>query len=203
MKIICVGRNYHEHIKELNSTLPASPVFFLKPDTSLLIRNRPFYYPDFTKELHYEVELVVKISKVGKNIQKRFAHTYYDQIGLGLDFTARDLQDECKKKGLPWTIAKSFDSSAPIGKFFPKSGFSDMNNINFHLDLNGKTVQQGNSNMMIFSFDDVISYVSKFITLRMGDLIFTGTPSGVGPVKIGDRLEAFLEGEKTLRCLIK
>jgi acylpyruvate hydrolase len=203
MKIICVGRNYHEHIKELNSALPTSPVFFLKPDTSLLIRNRPFYYPDFTKELHYEVELVVKISKVGKNIQKRFAHTYYDQIGLGLDFTARDLQDECKKKGLPWTIAKSFDSSAPIGKFFPKSKFPDLNNINFHLNLNDKTVQQGNSNMMIFSFDDVISYVSKFITLRMGDLIFTGTPSGVGPVKIGDRLEAFLEGEKTLSCLIK
>ena len=203
MKIICVGRNYHEHIKELNSALPSSPVFFLKPDTSLLIRNRPFYYPDFTKELHYEVELVVKISKTGKNIQKRFAHTYYDQVGLGFDFTARDLQDECKKKGLPWTIAKSFDQSAPIGKFFPKSRFRDPGDISFHLDLNGKTVQEGNSGMMIFSFDDIISYVSRFITLRAGDLLFTGTPSGVGPLKIGDRLEAYLDGEKTLSCMIK
>ena len=203
MKVICIGRNYMDHVKELNSPLPSAPVFFLKPDTSVVTRNRPFFYPDFSKEIHYEVELVLKVCKVGKNIQKKFASSYYDEIGIGIDFTARDLQDECKKKGLPWLISKGFDNAAPIGKFISKSNFNDLRNISFHLDINGNTVQQGNSKDMIFTFEEVISYVSKFITLKTGDLIFTGTPVGVGPVRIGDRLEAFIEGEKLLKCDIK
>jgi acylpyruvate hydrolase len=203
MKVICIGRNYLDHVKELNSPLPSEPVFFLKPDTSILTRNRPFYYPDFSNEIHYEAELVMRICKVGKNIQKKFAHTYFDEIGIGIDFTARDLQDNCKKKGLPWLISKGFDNAAPLGKFLPKSSFPDLNNIRFHLELNGAMVQQGNSGDMIFTFDDLISYVSRFITLKMGDLIFTGTPVGVGPVKAGDRLEAFIEGQKLLKCDIK
>jgi len=203
MKIICIGRNYKEHVKEMLSPLPEKPVFFMKPDTSILTRNRPFYYPDFSKEIHYETELVIRICKVGKNIQEKFAHTYYDEIGIGLDLTARDLQDECKKKGLPWLIAKGFDNAAPLGKFLPKTSFKDIYNINFHLELNGTTVQSGNSKDLIFSFETVISYVSKFITLKMGDLIFTGTPAGVGPVKIGDRLEAFIENERLLGCSVK
>jgi len=203
MKIICIGRNYVEHIRELNNPVPSEPVFFLKPDSSLLIRNRPLYYPSFTSDLHYEVEIILKICKVGKHIQNEFAHTYFDEIGLGLDMTARDLQETAKKKSLPWTIAKGFDQAAPIGRFIPKSRFADQGNISFHLDLNKKTVQKGNSGHMIYSFDDIISYISQFITLRTGDLIFTGTPSGVGPVKIGDILEAYLEGEKVLKCEIK
>lgn len=203
MKVICIGRNYVDHIKELNSPLPATPVFFLKPDTSIVTRNRPFFYPDFSKEIHYEAELVMKVCKVGKNIQKKFASSYYDEIGIGIDFTARDLQDECKKKGLPWLISKGFDNAAPIGKFVSKSNITDLRNISFHLDINGNTVQQGNSKDMIFPFEELISYVSKFITLKMGDLIFTGTPVGVGPVKIGDRLEAFIGDEKLLKCDIK
>lgn len=203
MKVICIGRNYVDHIKELSSPLPATPVFFLKPDTSIVTRNRPFFYPDFSKEIHYEAELVMKVCKVGKNIQKKFASSYYDEIGIGIDFTARDLQDECKKKGLPWLISKGFDNAAPIGKFVSKSNITDLRNISFHLDINGNTVQQGNSKDMIFPFEELISYVSKFITLKMGDLIFTGTPVGVGPVKIGDRLEAFIGDEKLLKCDIK
>jgi acylpyruvate hydrolase len=203
MKVICIGRNYLDHVRELNSPLPSVPVFFLKPDTSVVTRNRPFFYPGFSKEIHYEAELVLKICKVGKNIQEKFASSYYDQIGIGIDFTARDLQDECKKKGLPWLISKGFDQAAPLGKFLPKSSFPDLRNINFHLDINGNTVQKGNSGDMIFPFDELISYVSKFITLKMGDLVFTGTPFGVGPVKIGDRLEAFIEGEKLLKCDVK
>ena len=203
MKVICIGRNYRDHVKEMNAQLPSVPVFFMKPDTSIVTRNRPFYYPDFSKEIHYESELVIKICKVGKNIQIRFAHTYFDEIGIGLDFTARDLQDDCKKKGLPWLISKGFDNAAPIGKFLKKSTFPDISNITFHLDLNGITVQNGNSGDMIFPFEELISYVSRFITLKMGDLIFTGTPVGVGPVKIGDRLEAFIEGEKLLKTDIK
>ena len=203
MKIICIGRNYSDHVKEMNAPLPSVPVFFLKPDTSIVTRNRPFYYPDFSKEIHYESELVIKICKVGKNIHPNFANTYFNEIGIGLDFTARDLQDECKKKGLPWLISKGFDNAAPIGKFLRKSSFTDLGNINFHLDLNGITVQKGNSGDMIFPFNELISYVSRFITLKMGDLIFTGTPVGVGPVKIGDRLEAYIEGEKLLKCDIK
>jgi acylpyruvate hydrolase len=203
MKIICIGRNYVEHIKELNSAMPAAPVFFLKPDTALLTRNRPFFYPDFTKEIHHEVELVMKICKVGKTIAKEFAHTYYDEIGIGLDFTARDLQDDAKKKGLPWALSKGFDNAAPVSRFVPKSAFPDMKNISFHLDLNGKTVQTGNSSLMLYPFDEIISYISQFMTLRTGDLIFTGTPAGVGPIKPGDMLEAFLEEELVLKCRIK
>ena len=203
MKIICIGRNYVDHIKELNNAIPASPVFFLKPDTALLTRNRPFYYPDFSKNIHYEVELVLKVCKVGRNIQKKYAYTYYEEIGIGLDMTARDLQDSAKEKGLPWAIAKGFDQSAPISKFIPVKQFRDIRNIHFHLDLNGETVQKGNSLLMIYDFDDIIAYISKFITLRTGDYIFTGTPAGVGPVKIGDLLEAFIEDEKMLSCPIK
>jgi acylpyruvate hydrolase len=204
MKIICIGRNYTEHAKELNNPLPEKPVFFLKPDTALVIRNRPFFYPDFSQDVHYETELVLKICKVGKSIPEKYASDFYDRIGLGLDFTARDLQQKCKEKGLPWEIAKGFDYSAPISQeFIPKENFSDLKNIKFHLLLNGIKVQEGNSADMIFSFEKVISYVSQFMTLRTGDLIFTGTPAGVGPVKIGDKLEAFLEDKPLLSCYIK
>jgi len=203
MKIICIGRNYVDHIRELNNAVPSSPVFFLKPDTALLIRNRPFYYPPFSTQIHYEAELVLKICKVGKNIQKQFAHTYYDEIGIGLDMTARDIQDAAKQKGLPWAIAKGFDQSAPIGRFISKSGFPDMKNIRFHLNLNGTTVQNGNSGLMIYDFDDIIMHISQYMTLRTGDYIFTGTPAGVGPIKEGDKLEAFIEDEKLLECRVK
>lgn len=203
MKIVCIGRNYVDHIKELNNAVPTAPVFFLKPDTALLIRNRPFYYPDFSKEIHHEVELVLKICKVGKNIQKRFAHSYYEEIGIGLDLTARDIQDQAKQKGLPWTIAKGFDQSAPVSRFLPKSMFTEVTNISFHLDLNGQTVQQGNSGLMLYPFDDIIMHISKYMTLRTGDLIFTGTPAGVGPIKVGDKLEAWIGNEKMLTCQVK
>lgn len=204
MKIICIGRNYVEHARELNNPLPRDPVFFLKPDTALVIRNRPFYYPDFSTDIHYETELVLKICKVGKSIPEDLAYDYYDQVGLGFDFTARDLQQKCKEKGLPWEMAKGFDYSAPISpEFIPKKELPDLKNICFHLDLNGKKVQEGNSADMIFSFEKVISYVSQFMTLRTGDLIFTGTPAGVGPVKIGDRLEAFIGDRKMIVCHIK
>ncbi len=204
MKIICIGRNYVDHAKELNNPVPESPVFFLKPDTALLRRNRPFYYPDFSKDIHYECELVVKINKLGKNIQKKFAHTYYDQIGIGIDFTARDLQSKSKAKGLPWEIAKAFDASAPLSmEFIDKSEFSSIHDIKFHFDKNGKTVQEGSSADMIFDIDELISYVSKFFTLKTGDLIFTGTPAGVGPVQIGDKLEAYIGDRLMLKCDIK
>jgi len=203
MKIICIGRNYVDHIRELNNAIPGEPVFFLKPDTALLIRNRPFFYPSFSTDIHYELELVLKISKVGKHIQKQFASTYFDEIGLGLDMTARDLQESAKKKSLPWAVAKGFDQSAPIGRFISKNMFSDFRNINFHLNLNGKNVQNGNSGLMIYSFEDIISHISRYMTLRTGDLIFTGTPAGVGPVKIGDVLEGYIEGERILKCEIK
>lgn len=198
MKIICVGRNYAEHIRELNHPLPASPVFFLKPDTALVTRNRPFFYPGFSREIHHEVELVLKISKIGKAIREPFAHEYFDEIALGFDLTARDLQDEAKKKGLPWALSKGFDQSAPVSRFVDKKSLGDLGHISFRLDLNGKTVQHGNSSMMLFSFEEIISYLSRFMTLRTGDLIFTGTPAGVGPIKVGDVLEGYLEGEKML-----
>ena len=203
MKIICIGRNYAEHAKEMNTALPAEPVFFLKPDTAIIKDNIPFYYPDFSKELHHEVELVLKINKPGKNIEPQFAHKYYDEIGIGIDFTARDIQAKCKEKGLPWEKAKAFDGSAPIGQFLNKKMFADLNEIRFHLNINGKTVQTGNTKDLLFSFDKVISYISKFITLKTGDLIFTGTPEGVGPVKIGDQLEAFIENQSRLNFEIK
>lgn len=203
MKIICIGRNYVAHAEELNNPLPAKPVFFLKPDTSLIIRNRPFFYPDFSNDVHYEVELVLKICKNGRHIPEKFAATYFDEIGIGIDFTARDIQQEQKEKGLPWEAAKAFDGAAPIGKFLKLDAYEDISNIQFHLLKNGEKVQDGNSELMIFSYEKIISYVSQFITLKMGDLIFTGTPAGVGPIKIGDRLEAFIEGQNMLRCDVK
>lgn len=203
MKIFCIGRNYLEHAKELNNALPEKPVFFLKPDTSIVIRNRPFFYPDFSTDIHYETELVIKINKNGKHISEKFAGTYYHEIGLGIDFTARDLQQECKKNGLPWEVAKGFDQSAPISKWIGLSELKNTANILFHLDLNGKLVQTGSSKDMIFSFDKIIAYISQFITLKMGDLIFTGTPAGVGPVKIGDHLEGYLEERKMLDFYVR
>lgn len=204
MKIICIGRNYIDHAKELKNPVPEKPVFFLKPDTALLRRNRPFYHPDFSDDVHYECELVVKINKLGKNIQKKFAHTYYDEIGIGIDFTARDLQSQSKSKGLPWEIAKAFDSSAPISmEFINKKEFKDIHSIPFRLNKNGETVQEGSSGDMIFDIDELISYLSKFFTLKTGDLIFTGTPAGVGPVKIGDKLEAYIGDRILLKCNIK
>ncbi|MES2680472.1 MAG: fumarylacetoacetate hydrolase family protein [Bacteroidota bacterium] len=201
MKIICIGRNYAGHAKEMKSEVPAEPVFFMKPDTALL-KEGDFYFPEFTKDLHHEIELVIKISKSGKHIDEQFAHKYYEEIGLGIDFTARDIQAKCKEKGLPWEIAKAFDNSAPIGKFISKEKLGT-GTINFELKINDEIKQNGNSGDLIFSFDKVISYISKFVTLKTGDLIYTGTPEGVGPVKIGDRLEGFLNGESFLKLNIK
>jgi len=197
MKLICIGRNYIEHAQELNNPVPAEPVFFMKPETAIVRAGLPFFYPDFSTDIHHEVELVLHICKLGKNISEKFAHTYYDAIGIGIDFTARDLQNNCKQKGLPWEIAKAFDGSAPLGDFIPKEEFADVFDIYFSLKKNGNTVQTGNSGMMVFNFNKIIAYVSKFITLKIGDLIFTGTPAGVGPVIKGDGLEAFI-GEKPL-----
>lgn len=204
MKIICIGKNYLKHVKEFDGKVPEELCFFMKPDTALLKDNEAFYHPDFSKEIHHEVEIVVKIDKVGKNIQKQFAHKYYSEIGIGIDFTARDLQWKLKEQGLPWEKAKAFDNSAPIGKkFIPVSSINDVNNINFHLEINGKSVQQGNTSDMIFKIDDIIAEVSKYITLKTGDLIYTGTPEGVSPVKIGDNLKAYFEGECLLDFDIK
>ncbi len=203
MKIICIGQNYLEHIKELNSAVPDEPVFFLKPDTALLLENKPFYIPDFSNDIHHEIEIVLKINRLGKNIAENFAHKYYDELTVGIDFTARDIQKQQKTKGLPWEKAKAFDHSAPMGKFISKTSLSAMNNLNFHLNINGKTVQKGNTSDLLFSFDKIISFISQFITLKIGDLIFTGTPVGVGAVNIGDKLEAFLEGEKLLAFDVK
>lgn len=204
MRIFAIGRNYAEHIKELNNERPDEPVIFTKPDTAVLRNNAPFYYPDFSKDIHHEVELVLKISKDGKNIQEAFAKKYYDAIGIGIDFTARDLQQKAKEKGLPWDIAKGFNGSAPLSdKFIPVDQFKDLKNINFSLTVNGELKQNGNTSLMLFGFDYIIAYLSKFFTLRTGDLIFTGTPKGVGPVKIGDRLSASIENEKLLDFEIK
>jgi acylpyruvate hydrolase len=203
MKIICIGRNYADHAKEMNSPVPTEPIFFLKPDTAIIKDNQPFYYPDFSKEIHHEVELVIKINKAGKNIDAQFAHKYYDEIGIGIDFTARDIQANCKEKGLPWEKAKAFDGSAPIGKFIDKKKIVDQNNIHFKLLLNGNSVQEGNTKDLLFTFDTLIAYVSRFFTLKTGDLIYTGTPEGVGPVAIGDKLEASIENETLLSFEIK
>lgn len=203
MKIICIGRNYSDHAKEMNAPLPSKPVFFLKPDTALLPKRNPFYYPDFTKDLHHELELVVRISRLGKNISERYANEYYNEVGLGIDFTARDLQQECKEKGLPWEIAKAFEHSAPLGeKFIPKTELN-LADSSFELFKNGESVQVGHVRDMIFSIDQLIAYVSQFMTLKIGDLLFTGTPAGVGPVQIGDKLEGFLNGEKLLELKVK
>jgi len=203
MKIICIGRNYVDHTKELKNPLPEKPVFFLKPDSAILRKNHPFFYPDFSDEIHFETELVLKICKVGRHIPKRLAYSFYKEIGIGIDFTARDLQAECKKKGLPWEIAKAFDFSAPLGKFRTIDQFEDIDNINFSLLVNNEKRQDGNSKDMIFSFDEIIAYVSQFITLKTGDLIFTGTPAGVGPVQKGDQLQAYIEEELLLDFSVK
>lgn len=203
MKIICIGRNYSAHAKEMNAELPSSPVFFMKPDIALLRNNLPFYIPSFTKEVHYECELVVRISRVGKNIAVKFAKNYYDEIGLGIDFTARDLQQICKEKGLPWEIAKSFECSAPISSSFIQKSELDLSKTTFHLTKNGETVQEGNTQDFIFDIDYIIHYLSQFMTLKIGDLIYTGTPAGVGPVKIGDQLTGYLEGTKMFDFAIK
>jgi acylpyruvate hydrolase len=206
MKIICIGRNYVDHAKELNNPVPTEPVVFMKPPTALLLDERPFYYPEFTSDLHYELELVLKIGKNGRHIQPEFAESYIEEIGLGIDFTARDIQDRCKKNGHPWEIAKAFDHSAVIGGFISAAEL-DFNAISFELEKNKKIVQRGSSGDMIFSFAEIIVYVSKFFRLQMGDYIFTGTPAGVGSVQIGDCLEGFLQfkGErlKLLFCDIK
>jgi len=204
MRIFAIGRNYAEHISELNNERPDEPVIFTKPDTALIRDNAPFYYPDFSKDIHYEAELVLKICKDGKSIEEKFASRYYDAIGIGIDFTARDLQQKAKEKGLPWDIAKGFNGSAPISdKFISVSEFKNVKDINFSLQVDGVVKQQGNTSFMLFNFDYIISYLSKFFTLRTGDLIFTGTPKGVGPVKIGNVLSAYIENEKLLEFEIK
>ncbi|MCA0426862.1 MAG: fumarylacetoacetate hydrolase family protein [Bacteroidetes bacterium] len=200
MKIICVGRNYAEHAKELGNAIPEKPVLFLKPDTALLKSGEAFYHPDFSQDVHHEAELVLKIGKMGKRIQEKFALGYISEITLGIDFTARDIQAEQKKKGLPWEIAKAFDGSAPIGDFIP---FAPDTDYNFFLLKNGDTVQEGNPGMMLFNFAQLISYISGYFTLKTGDLIYTGTPAGVGPVKMGDVLEGFLNGKKVLHTEVK
>lgn len=202
MKIICIGRNYVDHAKELNNPVPAEPVFFMKPDTALLKDNEPFYLPEFSNNIHHEIELVAKISKAGKHIQQEFAKNYYEQVTVGIDFTARDVQQQCKEKGLPWEKAKAFDGSAPVGKFIEVDS-TQINGLAFHLEINGETKQQGNTSNMLFSVDAIIAYVSKFVTLKTGDLIFTGTPAGVGPVKIGDKLRAYLGNQQLLEFEIK
>lgn len=200
MKIIAVGMNYAEHNKELDSTLilPEEPVIFMKPDSALLKDGKPFFIPDFSKEIHYETELVVKISRLGKNIPKRFAHRYYDEVTVGIDFTARDLQRKLRESGNPWEICKGFDNSAVIGKFVPVNKFRNIQEINFHLNIDGKRVQQGNTADMLFKVDEIIAYISRFFTLKIGDLLFTGTPVGVGPVAIGQNLQGYLDEEKVL-----
>lgn len=203
MKIICIGRNYSEHAKELNNAVPTEPVFFLKPDTAVLVNNNPFFIPDFSNDIHYECEIIIRINRLGKNIQKEFAHRYYSEIALGIDFTARDLQQQQKEKGLPWEKAKAFDGSAMVGNFVAIESLKNKNNIEFTLSKNGEQVQHGFSKDMLFDFDTIIAYVSQFFTLKIGDLIFTGTPAGVGPVKADDVLEARLEGEKNFSLKIK
>lgn len=203
MKIICIGRNYLPHIQELGHKVPTEPTFFLKPESAMVIRNRPFFLPDFSQQVEYEVELIYRINKVGKYIQEKYAHTYYDAIGLGIDFTARDLQRNCIANGNPWEIAKAFDGSAVMSQFIDKEEFENLNNLDFHLDLNGKTVQSGNSSEMIFTIDKIISYVSQFMTLKMGDVIYTGTPKGVGKVAINDRLEGWIGERKLLNFRVK
>jgi acylpyruvate hydrolase len=204
MRIFAIGRNYVEHIQELNNERPDEPVIFTKPDTAIIRNNLPFYYPDFSQDIHHEVELVLRICKEGKNIEEQFASKYYDAIGIGIDFTARDLQEKAKKKGLPWDIAKGFNGSAPLGEtFIAVNDFKDLNNINFKLEIDGIVKQQGNTSLMLFNFNYIISYLSKFFLLKKGDLIFTGTPKGVGPVTIGNKLSAYIEDQKLLEFEVK
>lgn len=203
MKIICIGRNYKKHAEEMGSSVPENPIFFLKPDSAIIKNNKPFFLPDFSSEIHHEVELVLKINRLGKNIASEFAHRYYEKIGIGIDFTARDLQRSCKKNGRPWEIAKAFDGAAPLGKFISKEKPGDVGNIDFKLKINDKVVQQGNSKDLIFSFNQLIAYISKFFTLKTGDLIFTGTPEGVGPVKRNDQLKAYIKDKLLLDFVVK
>lgn len=203
MKILAVGRNYVEHIEELKNERPEEPVIFTKPETALLLKNAPFYYPEYSNNIHYEVEILLRICKHGKYIDRKFAHNYFDAIGIGIDFTARDLQDKAKAKGLPWTLAKGFNGSAPVSEFQDKSRFNDIKNLSFSLHVDGEVKQEGNTSMMLFEFEEIISYISKFIMLKKGDIIFTGTPKGVGPITIGNKLEAFIEDKKLLEVEIK
>lgn len=203
MKIICIGRNYTDHIKELLNEKPVDPVVFIKPDTAILHTEQDFFIPEFTQNVHHEVEVLVKISKVGKHIEEKFAHKYYEEIGLGIDFTARDIQDKLREKGLPWEKAKAFDNSALIGNFLSRSEFSDLNNINFNLTINGEVAQEGNTNQMLWKIDELIAYISTYFTLKQGDVIFTGTPAGVGKVNAGDYLEGFIENKKLFAINIK
>jgi 2-keto-4-pentenoate hydratase/2-oxohepta-3-ene-1,7-dioic acid hydratase in catechol pathway len=203
MKIIAIGRNYAEHAKELNNPVPTVPVIFMKPDTALLKDNKPFYHPDFSSDIHHEIEIVLKVSKEGKHINEKFASGYFDEIALGIDFTARDIQSRHKEKGLPWELAKSFDGSAPVSSFVPKKDFTDLYHINFHLDINQQTRQTGNTKDLLFSFEKIIAFVSQYITLKKGDLIFTGTPEGVSKINIGDRLEGYLGDNKMLDFYVK
>ena len=203
MKILAIGRNYVKHIEELNNKREDEPVVFHKPDTAILRESNPFYYPSFSKDIHYEVEIVIKICNICKNVSEKFAHRYYNEIGIGIDLTARDIQTQCKTKGLPWEKAKAFDHSAPIGKFIHKDEVKNINNLDFSLKKNGEFAQIGNTKNMIFNIDYLVSYLSKFYTLKKGDLIYTGTPEGVGPIAIGDCFEAYIEDKKLLHCDIK
>lgn len=203
MKIICIGRNYVDHIAELQNEKPSEPVVFMKPDSAILLKQHPFVIPEFSNNIQHEIELIVKINKVGKYIDTKFAHKYYDEISVGIDFTARDLQNELKAKGLPWEKAKSFDGSAVIGEFLPKSQFNSLENITFELTNNNRTVQKGNTGLMMWGIDELISFVSQYFTLKIGDIIFTGTPAGVAAVKPEDILEGFLEGNKLFSIQIK
>jgi 2-keto-4-pentenoate hydratase/2-oxohepta-3-ene-1,7-dioic acid hydratase in catechol pathway len=203
MKLICIGRNYTEHIKELENEKPVDPVVFLKPDTSILLKKQPFFIPEFSNDIHHEVEILVKINKVGKHIDKKFSHKYYDEIGLGIDFTARDLQSKLKEKGLPWEKAKAFDGAAVVGKWMSKNDFKDVNEINFSLHKNNSVVQQGNTNLMLWKIDELIEYVSKYFTLKIGDIIFTGTPAGVGRVITNDKLKGYIENEELFSITVK
>ena len=195
MKILAVGMNYPSHNEEMKNILSTDPVIFTKPESALLLHNKPFFYPNFSMDIQYETEIVIKIDRLGKNIAPRFAHRYYSEITVGIDFTARDLQKRCKEKGHPWEIAKAFDNSAPVGRWVAKTAFADMQNIRFRLNLNGTTVQEGNTGDMIFTIDEIVAHISKYFTLKMGDIIYTGTPAGVGSVRIGDRLQTYLEDE--------
>ena len=203
MKIICIGRNYTEHIAELKNERPTEPVVFMKPDSAILLKQHPFVIPEFSNDIHHEIEIVVKINKVGKYIEPKFAHKYYEEVTVGIDFTARDLQSKLKEKGLPWEKAKAFDGSAVVGEFLDKSQFSSLENLTFELTNNNKTVQKGNSSFMLWQIDELIAYVSQYFTLKIGDLIFTGTPAGVAAVAEDDVLEGFLEGQKLFRIQVK
>jgi 2-keto-4-pentenoate hydratase/2-oxohepta-3-ene-1,7-dioic acid hydratase in catechol pathway len=203
MKIICIGRNYTEHIEELENEKPSEPVVFLKPDTSILLKKQPFFIPDFSNDVHYEVEVLIKIDRIGKHIDSKFSHKYYNEIGLGIDFTARDLQSKLKEKGLPWEKAKSFDGAAVIGNWVDKTKFESIDSLNFHLNKNEKKVQIGNTQNMLWKVDEIIAYVSKYFTLKIGDVIFTGTPSGVGRVEKNDVLSGFLEEEQLFSIKVK